>query len=279
MQLFGPNVLVVGDTLFAGTDDPVGKPNAPSAAAQYEREIIQMRDQIGTTPFGAAWLEIVANNREPITIVPSSDTSNAVAQTFPNDPVKPNRSADALASGVSVDGVSGSGRGTPIRVKFNTQASAGAGLNQARGAVLLVHEMTHAYRSASGRYNPIPMDGLVDPQRLRANPDIKRRFPDFEELLAIVVEDVFAADQGGKILRTNWDILFPSFATDPAYFKFWGISEPPGGTDSENFAAEYRPAMRRIREVEKPLADAMLASRAWFNPLRDYIESLFASRT
>ena len=51
------------------------------------------------------------------------------------------------------------------------------------------------------------------------------------------------------------------------------------GTDSEEFAADYRPAMRRMMEVEKPLSDAMLASRAWFNPLRDYVESLFASRT
>ena len=160
MQMFAPNVMVVGDTIF-DLQDATGRPNPPAAAARYEAEVMAMRGKIKAQPFGARWLDITGNNAEPIVIVPTTATNDAVAQTFANIPEKPNRQADALARGFSPDAT---GRGTPVRVKFSTTALAG-GLTGASGEVLLIHELTHAYRSASGRFSPLPMVGLVGPGR------------------------------------------------------------------------------------------------------------------
>ena len=268
MQLFAPNVLVVGDTIF-DLDDATGRPNPPAAAAKYESEIMALRQKIQAQTFGARWLEIVGNNQEPIVIVPTTATNDAVAQTFPNIPQRPNRLADAQ-----------SGRGTPVRVKFNTAANLGWLTGGVSGEVLLIHELTHAYRSASGRFSPVPMAGLVSPDSLRSNADLARRFPDWEEWFAIVVENVFAAEAGKRImLRTSWDVLLPSFADDPGYFKFWGISTTGTRNDSQQFAHDYRPAITRILQLESRLFRAMEASPAWFNPVRDYVAELLSSRT
>ena len=266
MKMFAPNVLVVGDTIF-DINDPTGKPNSPKAAAEYEAEIMELRRKIVGQPFGASWLEIVGNNAQPIVIVPTPSTSDAVAQTFPNIPQKPNRTADAS-----------NGKGTPVRLKFNPKANLGWLTGGVSGDVLLVHELTHAYRSASGRFDPAPLGALVNPESARRNGELVRRFPNWEEWFAVVVENVFASEGGKKILRTNWDILLPSSAFDPGYIKFWGI--PTGGprTDSEQFAIDYRPAISRMFQVEAPLYNAMKASGAWFNPVRDYGTAVLASR-
>lgn len=210
MQLFAPNVLVVGDTIF-DLNDATGKPNPKAAAQKYETDIMALRQKIQAQPFGARWLEI-------------------------------------MSGGVS-------------------------------GEVLLIHELTHAYRSASGRFSPVPMTNLVNPDSLRRSPDLARRFPDWEEWFAIVVENVFAAEAGKKImLRTSWDILLPSFADDPGYFKFWNIPTTGTRNDSQQFAHDYRPAIARILQVEPRLFRAMESSRAWFNPVRDHVAELLSSR-
>ena len=84
MKLFAPNILVVGDTIY-GLDDAVGRPQPPALAAQYESEIMSLRQQIQNTRFGAQWLEIVGNNVEPIVIVPTTKSarSNAVSSHKP----------------------------------------------------------------------------------------------------------------------------------------------------------------------------------------------------
>lgn len=267
MQLFAPNVLVVGDTIF-DLNDATGRPNPKAAAQKYETDIMALRQKIQAQPFGARWLEIVGNNVEPIVIVPTTATNDAVAQTFPNIAQRPNRLADAQ-----------SGRGTPIRVKFNTAANLGWLSGGVSGEVLLIHELTHAYRSASGRFSPVPMTNLVNPDSLRRNPDLARRFPDWEEWFAIVVENVFAAEAGKKImLRTSWDVLLPSFADDPGYFKFWNIPTTGTRNDSQQFAHDYRPAIARILQMEPRLFRAMESSRAWFNPMRDHVAELLSSR-
>ncbi len=277
MQMFAPNVLVVGDRIY-DLDDGAGKPNAPAAAARYEAEVIALRAKIQAQPFGARWYDIIGNNKEPIVIVPTTATNQAVAQTFENVKEKPNRLADSMARGFTDPSIDpkigpGSGAGTPIRVKFNTAAVVGSMAGAASGEVLLMHELTHAYRSAGGRFTPIPMAGLVNPDRLRGNPDLARRFPDWEEWFAVVVENVFAAETGKPILRAHWDLLFPATATSPAYFKFWNIPTVGTKTDSEEFAEDYRPAVLRIPSVESALFHAMAASSAWFNPVRDLLFS------
>lgn len=274
MQIFAPNIFVIGDEIFE-LDSPQGKPNPAAAARQYESEIMALRAKIKTQPFGARWLEIVGNNVEPISIVPASSTRDAVAQTFPNIPQHSDRLADAQARGFSPQAT---GRGTPIRVKFNLATSVGSMAGAASGEVLLMHELTHAYRSASGHFAPVSMAGLIEPQRQRANPQLVHRFPDFEEWLAVVVENVFAAESGRSILRTHWDVLHPASATSPAYFEFWNISTVGKQTDSQEFAEDYRPAILHMQRVEPALFSAMQASRAWFNPVRDYVESLLARR-
>ena len=272
MQMFAPNVMVVGDTIF-DLQDATGRPNPLAAAARYEAEVMAMRGKIKAQPFGARWLDITGNNAEPIVIVPTTATNDAVAQTFANIPEKPNRQADALARGFSPDAT---GRGTPVRVKFSTTALAG-GLTGASGEVLLIHELTHAYRSASGRFSPAPMVGLVAPAR--PSVDVVKRFPDWEEWLSVVVENVFAAESGKSILRGNWDILFPSILTSPAYFKFWSIPTVGTKTDSQTFAEDYAPAILRMMQIEPDLYRAIRASNAWFNPVRDYENRMLASRT
>lgn len=273
MQMFAPNVMVSGAEIF-GIDDAKGNPNPPAQALKYENEIMTLRSQIKAQPFGAAWLEIVGNNPQPIMIVPTTSTNDAVAQTFPNTPDHPNRMADAQARGFDA---TSTGKGTPIRLKFNPAALVG-GFGGVSGAALLMHEMTHAYRSACGNSAPVPMSGLVNPVRLRANAEIVARFPNWEEWFAIVVENVFSAEDGKSIVRTNWDILHPSFATSPEYFKFWGIGNFDKQTDSQQFADDYRPAIARMRQVEGSIYAAIRSSRAWFNPVRDYIDLLFSTR-
>ncbi len=266
MQFFAPNVLVVGDTIFE-SDDPTGKPNPPAAAARYEAEVMSLRQKITSRSFGAQWLDIVGNNPEPIVIVPASFTNNAEAQTFPNIVQHPNRLNDAT-----------NGRGTPIRVKFNTKANLGWLGGGVEGEVLLVHELTHAYRSAGGRFTPVKMTGLVNPISASRNSELAKRFDNWEEWLSIVVENVFAAESGKKILRTNWDILLPSTATDPSYFKFWGISTVGSLNDSQQFALDYKPAISRMLNFEPRLFRAMESSTAWFNPVRDYVADLMSTR-
>ena len=148
----------------------------------------------------------------------------------------------------------------------------------ASGAALLIHEMTHAYRAACGKTAPAPMTGLVNPARLRANADIGARFPNWEEWFSIVVENVYSAEAGKKMVRTNWDILHPSFATDPAYFTFWGIGNSGKVTDSQQFADDYRPAVARMQQVEGAIFSAMRSSKAWFNPVRDWIDLILSTR-
>jgi hypothetical protein len=270
--MFAANVMVVGDRIFE-IDDGTGKPNPPAAAARYEREVIAMRNKLAAQPFGTRWLEIAGNNAEPIVIVPTSATNEAVAQTFANIPERPNRENDLLAVGFSPEAT---GRGTPVRVKFNTGALVG-GLMGASAEVLLIHELTHAYRSAAGRFSPALMTTLVAPGRTSA--DVAKRFPNWEEWLSVVVENVYAAESGKSILRGNWDILFPATLTSPAYYKFWGIGNFATKTDSEIFAEDYAPAIRRLMQLEPQLYQAIRASTAWFNPVRDYEDQLFASRT
>lgn len=272
MQMFAPNVMVVGDRIYE-IDDATGRPNPAAAAARYEAEVMAMRGKIAAQPFGARWLEATGNNVEPIVIVPTTATNEAVAQTFANIKERPNRAADALAAGFSPDAT---GRGTPVRVKFNTGASVG-GLTGPSAEVLLIHELTHAYRSASGRFSPLPMVGLVGPGR--AASDVARRFPNWEEWLSVVVENVFAAESGKSILRGNWDILYPSILTSPAYFKFWDIPTVGSKTDSQTFAEDYGPAIQRMLQVEVPLYRAVRPSNAWFNPVRDFEQRLLASRS
>jgi hypothetical protein len=267
MQMFAPNVMVIGDTLYSGAGDAVGKPNPPQAARQYETEIMNLRTEILSRPFGAKWLEIIGNNKEPITLVPSEETTNSRNETFPNIPQHPNRMREAVAAGFTTPaGVTGTGAGTPSRIKFNSGASAG----MANGSVLLVHELTHAYRSSGGRFSPAAMTGLVNPERQKADPELEQRFPNWEEFLAVVVENVFAAELGKNILRINWNVLHPGFATSPSFFTFWQIKPPAGDTDSMKFAKDYSPAILRIMQIESPLYGAMRASTAWFNPVRDY---------
>src|SRR5436190_2418890 len=231
MKILAPNVFVIGNEIFE-MEAPTGKPNSPAAAAKYETDVEMLFLKIKAQAFGAAWLEVVGNNREPIVIVPSTATDNAAAQTFPNIAQKPNRSLDAS-----------NGTGTPGRVKFNTGANLGFVSGGVSGEVLLVHEVTHAYRAANGRATALPMNQFVNPESLKLNMDLARRFPDYEEWLAIVVENVFASQAGKTILRTNWDLTGPSFATDPKFFKFWGISTVGTRNDSQQFAWDYRPAI------------------------------------
>lgn len=266
MQLFAPNVLVVGDTIF-DLNDPTGRPNSAAAAAQYESELMGLRQSIQARPFGQRWLQAVGNNSQPIVIVPTTATTDAVAQTFPNTTDHPNRTADTT-----------NGVRTPVRVKFNPKANLGWLAGGVSGDVLLVHEMTHAYRSAGGRFSPVPMSGFVNPESSRKNPDLARRFPDFEEWLAVVVENVFAAESGKKILRTNWDVLFPSTATDPAFFQFWAIPTVGNLNDSQQFAFDYKPALSRMLQVEPILFRCMENSNAWFNPVREFVADMTSSR-
>src|SRR5262249_24349443 len=273
MKLFAGNTIVQGDTIFAGEQDPTGRPNPPSAAAMFEEEVLALRSKIQSTPFGARWLDIVGTNKEPIYIVPSTDTTNAVTQTLPNDTARPTRTLDGKARGF--DGV-GTGRGTPMRIQFNRSASVGPFYASASGAVLLVHEMTHAYRGASGRFSPFPMVGLVDAQRLQANARLALRFPTWEEWLAVVVENVFASEQGATTLRLNWDEAHPATARRPrppppctGPPALWG-GPPSGPPASENVAADDAPAIARMQQVEGPLFQAMLTAPAsWFNPVAD----------
>ena len=288
MKLFAPNILVVGDTIF-GLDDATGKPHPPALAAKYESDIMGLRQTIQNQRFGAQWLEIVGNNPEPIVIVPTTVTNDAVAQTFPNITEWPNRLADTLAKGFRPEATGGgapmvgTGRGTPIRVKFNPDAQLGFISMGVSGEVLLVHELTHAYRSASGKFAPTPMKELVNPGGLNPNdpirrsPDVEKRFPNWEEWLSVVVENVVASEGGKSFVRTSWDVLHPSSATDPAYFKFWGIYSSDV-SDSRQFAFDYRPAIQLLLKLEPALFRAMEASHGWFNPVRDYVAELLSTR-
>lgn len=275
MKMFAPNVFVVGDTIFKDAKDADGSPNPPVLSERYEAEVMALHDKIEASPFGAAWLEIVGNNIEPIVIVPMVDARDAVAQTFRNDAQKPHRTADAAVAGFpNSDGVPGTGCGTPIRLKFNPAAFVGVGYGKVGGAVLLVHEMTHGYRSAGGRFEPVPMAGLIDLQRQLRTPDIAVRFPDWEEWFAIVCENVFAAETGGHILRANWDVKHEASINDPAIRKYSGM----GPVDEcRDFAADYRPAIARMFQIEPKIYAAIRRSNAWFNPAREY-ESLLLDR-
>ncbi len=274
MQIFAPNVLVIGDEIF-GENDVTGRPNPPAAAQKYEAEIMGLRQKITAVPFGRRWLDIVGNNPEPVIIVPCTLTNDAVTQTFANIPQHPNRLGDAQARGFSP---TATGRGTPMRVKFNPAANLGWLAEGVSGEVLLVHELTHAFRGSRGRAAPVAMTNLIDPQSRMREPDLLKRFPDWEEWFAVVVENVFASESGKSFVRTNHNLLLPASATDPAYFKFWGISPLGTQTDSQKFARDYRPAVQRILQVEPELFRAMETARGWFNPVRDYVADLLRSR-
>src|SRR5262249_1302732 len=124
--------------------------------------------------------------------------------------------------------------------------------------------------------SPALMTTLVAPGR---SSDVAKRFPNWEEWLSVVVENVYAAESGKSLLRGNWDVLFPSTLTSPAYYKFWDIPGVGSKTDTETFAEDYAPAIARMRQLEPLLYQAIRASNAWFNPVRDYERQLLASRT
>lgn len=274
MKVFGPNVFVVGDTIFQNADDADGRPNPPAASDRYEAAVMALHNQIEASPFGADWLEIVSNNVEPIVIVPMVDTRDALTQTFRNDPQKPHRAADAAAPGSPTKDGPGTGLGTPIRLKFNPAAIVGGGFGKVGGAVLLVHEMTHAYRSSNGRYARVSMSGLVDQQRYLGCRDIAVRFPDWEEWFAVVCENVFATETGAHIVRANWDTKYPVSLHDPGIRNFFGTGPV---NECRDFAADYRPAIARMLQLEPKIYVAIRRSKAWFNPAREY-ESFLLDR-
>jgi len=47
----------------------------------------------------------------------------------------------------------------------------------------------------------------------------------------------------------------------------------------ETFAENYAPAILRMMQLEPRIYQAIKASSAWFNPVRDYERQLLASRT
>jgi hypothetical protein len=258
MQFFEPNIIVDGHTI-------------PNKAGQerYERSVMEIHQRIIQSAFGRAFLTLIGNNTSPIVIAPSLDRNNADAHALSG--------RKAFAQGVQVvDDHNNPVLDRQNQVQFGTAQGSTAIVDftptgDFRGIsadVTLVHELTHAWRQARGRWNPVSIVGLVNKAVVTAPEKEATRFENWEEFLGVVVEDVYAAEQGVTTVRTAHGgiPIFWAFRAPPPVQSPWN---PVPLTDSQMFAERYRPALIRIMSEELDLYRLMLASPAWFNPVRD----------
>ena len=249
---------------------PMGNKAAGDA---YEREILAIHDKIAGVQFGRVVLEIVSKTSNLIGILHGKKGAAPGARSLAG--------ADAWADGFEIslpDGtkVRGTGKGGPATIILDPRGDLGG----MPPDVTLVHELIHAWREANGRWKPTSMFDLVSLPAAREldggdkanDPRAKfaKRFENWEEFLALVVEGVYASQQGAKSVRTAQNgpfaSLFMAMNTPRQTPSPWN---PVPLTDSQRFAELYRPAIIRIMSEELTLYKAMLAADAWFNPVRD----------
>jgi len=259
MKLFAPNVIVMGDKLFS-ISRAQSRASTPAEAERFETAIMAIRDKITATAFGRKFLDIIGNNKQPIAIVPAVETDNALTQA--------NSGTDASSADFSkttADGTIafGSGRGSMTRIFINPFGTfEDVGVERT-----LVHELTHAYRQARGRWRPASMTQFVLSPPHPAT--VLMSFPDWEEWFGVVVEGVWASEAGASKVRIAQQrgVFFMTFAERPSGPSPWAPDEKPINP-SDRFAERYDRAITRILMEESDLYFAMKSSRGWFNPIK-----------
>lgn len=260
------NVFVVSDNF----------PNKIAGAA-YEKSVIATVEKIRKSPFGAAVFDLFSAAPKKIFIAaaPNKDVADAHARN----------ATDAFEAGKQFFNAAGeekygTGAGSDVVIDFNP-----AGNFRGMGAdATLLHEMTHAWRQARGKWNTEHMTRFVNPEAFKENPgdnpDLKgrkmmvvmrledTRFENWEEFIAVVVEGIYRAQTGATSVRkSHGDTMFNfAYKSDP---KTPNVFNPMPMTDSQLFAERYRPALIKILNDDQEFYKILLKADAWFNPVRD----------
>jgi hypothetical protein len=257
MTIFGPNVFVDG-TLISRTSKT---PNSEADRKRYENAVIAVRDRLQQTSFGAKMLELLSNPLETIVIAQSRSLTNASAEIVKND-------GSGFAAGfplVNRQGQSvGTGTGTPALsvLKFDPAIK--------NPDTALIHELLHAFRQASGRWNPLPMASFVNPALIKNPLTEQRLFNDWEEWFSVLAEGIYGAESGRTSVRVAHSPDFPLLVATPSVGSKKNALHPDAQTDSEIFAERYGLAIRRLLNEEEKVFWLMYDSPTWFNPVLDW---------
>lgn len=162
--------------------DVVGA-NGPAIvqARQYEKEIFKLIDKIEGSQSGKIFLrhlEHVKGNNGivimPASLFPTTDHGQLQNATWPT------RKKDSYKKGSTVRGSShvGTGQGSPVKISFQLQGANPCSVFGSKDEVLL-HELVHANRMATGTQRNIPM----------------RIYDNFEEFIAITITNIYRSER------------------------------------------------------------------------------------
>ena len=256
MRPLSASVFADGTRVFA-TQRTAPRQNDARAAAQYDAAVQGIYDTIHGRPIGARFLDLLQRVPHPIVIVPTTARDNAyagavdVVASFPaRDPVRD-------GTGRPHRNWVGTGSGSMVRVLFNPRP-----LGDASPQIILLHELTHAWRQAHGRIRGLPMTIAMP----GARPAEDFAFNNWEEWLAILIQNIWSSEGGERSLR--------AFHTTRGVFGAMVISDYPNPFGAaapmaaEDFARRYAGAFDTFRREEPQLFALLRTSTAHFNPLR-----------
>jgi hypothetical protein len=175
---------------------------------------------------------------------------------------EPNASASRAGRGGQPDRLGREGRRQKALVRFTPanwtynpiNADLGIGISfsgpGSEPDEVLLHELIHAFRYASGR--------VPEPNKQRKVP-FQKQYDNIEEFIAILITNIYRSERGRKHLRSGHDKYF-----------WWR------DTDNDAFLAEgiNRMHVRKLRTQHPRLFNALNDVKAAFNPLREFRDAL-----
>ena len=225
-----------------GTGAPVISRGQGSPAI-FEKKAITLLFQIDATETGGRLLEFLDGVGHDIVIRPPKADENMAR--YGGGYASPDSLQDAFyggkrmrtSSGAFYGTERGTGAGSDVTVRFDVGIAAFNGQN--RADYVLIHELTHAARQASGSLREVAMKG----------------FRNREEFYGMCVENMYASEEGLKMRAV--------YAGDFVSSVSWATNSP-----------QYDKAMSRLHIETTGFMLAMAKSSASFNPFKDWLTKM-----
>lgn len=221
-------------------------------AERYERAITGVFRTVDDRPTGRGLIGLINGTTHEVMIVPSSTIEETGAgavvfqAAFPDaTPVRRWNGTLFLRQGRPV---LGTGRGTTSRIAMLPQPVGGDAPE-----LVLVHEMTHAFRQAAGRLRSQSL------RTLGCTSADELSFPSLEEFMAVLVQNIWQSEGGVTTMRGSH-----TRAGRPGHLPDFPVLS---GT-SAAYAARWALPIAAIRAQEPGLSAVLAASNAGFNPMR-----------
>lgn len=211
--------------------------------AIFEKKLVTLLFQIDATETGGRLLGFLDGVGHDIVIRPP-ETGEDIAH-YGGGYAAPDNPQDAfyagkrmrVGSGAFYGTERGTGVGSDVTIRFEAATAAFNAKN--RADYVLIHELTHAARQASGSVRTVAMKG----------------FRNREEFYGMCVENMFASEQGLK-MRAAYSGGFVDSVS-------WATSSP-----------QYDKAMSRLHIETTGFMPAMAKAPTSFNPFKDWMTKM-----